>query len=70
MRSKEHYVLFCEQVENENDVSKIRKFLSKSHTQADIMVDDMGKKIETMTVWTGLIQSLHNFQVDHAPGTG
>ena len=40
--------LFCEQVESVNDVSKIKKFLSKTHTQAETIVDDMGNKMETI----------------------
>lgn len=53
------WMLFCEQVDGVNDVSKIKKFLSKTHTQTETMVDGMGERIETTEEAVRLLMNTH-----------
>ena len=50
---------FCEQVDSVNDVSKIKKFLSKTHTQAETMVDSEANRMETTEETIRLLMNAH-----------
>lgn len=51
--------LFCEQVDSVNGVSKVKKFLSKTHIQTETMVNEMGRRVETTEEMIRLLMNTH-----------
>ena len=56
---RDSWKLFCEQVDSVNDVSKIKKFLSKTHVQPESMIDDTGRRLEDMEETMKLLMDSH-----------
>ena len=61
--------LFCEQVDSVSEVSRIKKFLSKTHTQPETLVDSNGRRADTMEQSLRILMEAH-FLGDRAGTNG